>query len=143
MITQFIQKHLRWLVSAAMLVTVAGLCIAPAAFARIASNTIDPQAIVTDNGRHLILTGPIQATAGERVFTRVTVTQRSTGAVAEGSVAFDATGAVEQWDVHATTQGKATFQPGPATAVGLARTTSRGATTDAHQWLVNINLVRQ
>jgi hypothetical protein len=47
-------------------------------------NTIDPVAIVADNGRHLIVTGPIECTHGERVELRVTVTQRETGAVAEG-----------------------------------------------------------
>ena len=95
MITQFIHQHMKWLVSAATLIVVAGLSIAPTAFARVVANTIDPQAIVTDNGRHLIVTGPIRGTAGERCFIRVTVTQRSTGAVAEGSVAFDFSGAVE------------------------------------------------
>jgi hypothetical protein len=142
--TPFIKAHLKWLVPAGMLITVAVFCVPPAVHAKLAANTIDPQAIVTDNGRHLIVTGPIQGTvAGERGYVRVTVTQRSTGAVAEGSVAFDLTGAVEQWDVHATTQGKATFQPGPATVVAMARTTSRGNTSDAHQWLVNVTLVDQ
>jgi hypothetical protein len=45
--------------------------------------------------------------------------------------------------VHASVQGKAAFEAGPATAVALGRTTDRGATTDAHQWLVNITLVEE
>lgn len=140
----YIKTHMKWLVPAVVLITVAVFCNAPTSHAKLAANTIDPLAIVTDNGRHLIVTGPIQGTVGgERGYVRVTVTQRSTGAVAEGSAAFDLTGAVEQWDVHATTQGKATFQPGPATVVAMARTTSRGNATDAHQWLVNVTLVNQ
>jgi hypothetical protein len=36
-----------------------------------------------------------------------------------------------------------TFEEGPTTAVAVGRTTSRGETTDAHQWLVNITLVAE
>ena len=141
---QSIKPHKQWLVLAAVLLTAIGTFVARTAFAGIQVNTISPQAIVTDNGRHLIVTGPIKSNnPGERCFLRVTVTQRSTGAQAEGSVAFDCSGAVEQWEVHAATQGNAAFQPGPATAVAVARTTVRGNATDAHQWLVNITLVSQ
>jgi len=96
---------------------------------------------VADNGRHLIVTGPIECTQGERANLRVTVTQRETGAVAEGYTIFNCAGVVEQWEVHAVTHGKAAFEEGPATAVGVARTTSRGTATDAHQWPVDITLV--
>ena len=138
-----------------IVVLVAGWWLAPTAFAKIMRNTIDPQAIVTDHGRHLVVTGPIECTAGERTFTRVTVTQRTTGAVAEGNTAFECSGEPQVWVVHATTQGKALFEPGAATAVGLARTVtrseheyrrkrpSRTVATDAHQWLVNIELLDQ
>jgi hypothetical protein len=44
-------------------------------------------------------------------------------------------------EVHAVTHGKASFEEGPATAVALGSTTSRGQATDAHQWLVDITLV--
>ena len=66
-----------------------------------------------------------------------------TGAVAEGRtfIACAGEGNPQQWEVHAATQGKESFQEGPATAVGLARTTEREDTTDAHQWLVNVELV--
>ena len=70
----------------------------------------------------------------------MTVTQRSTGAVAEGRTLITCTGNIQQWEIHASTQGNETFQDGPATAVAIARTTSRGEATDAHQWLVNITL---
>jgi len=134
------QKHMKCLVPAAVL-TLVGVLIAPVAFARIAKNTIDPLAVVTDNGRHLIVTGPMVCTLGERAYLRVTVTQRSTGAVAEGGAVIACTGNTQQWQVLAAIQGNETFQPGPAAAVAIARTTSRGETTDAHQWLVNITLV--
>jgi hypothetical protein len=131
------------LVSAALLLTLAGLCVAPMVFARVVFNTINPVASVTDNGRHILVTGPVGCTVGERAYVRVTVTQRATGAVAEGSTFITCTGVTEQWEVHASTQGKETFQEGDATAVAIGRTTSRGATTDAHQWLVNITLVSE
>jgi len=104
-------------------------------------NTIDPVAVVAGGGRHLILTGPIRCDQEERTELRVTVTQRETGAVAEGYAVFTCTVETQQWEVHAVTQGKATFEEGPATAVGVGSTTSRGTATDAHQWLVDITLV--
>jgi hypothetical protein len=120
-----------------------GVCITPLAFAGVALNTIDPVAIVTDNGRHLIVTGPIECTESERAYLRVTVTQRATGAVAQGRTRITCTGDTQHWEVHASLQGDEAFQEGSATAVALGRTTSHRKTTDAHQWLVNITLVRE
>ena len=113
------------------------------AFAKIAKNTIDSVAIVAGAGRHLIVTGPIRCDQEERAELRVTVTQRTTGAVAEGYAFFTCTVEIQQWEVHAVTHGKATFVEGPATAVAVASTTSRGVATDAHQWLVDITLVEE
>ena len=74
----------------------------------------------------------------------MSVTQRSTGAVAEGRTLITCTGIhTQQWKVHASNHGNETFEAGPATAVGLAVTTSRGKASDAHQWLVNITLVEE
>jgi hypothetical protein len=73
----------------------------------------------------------------------VTVTQRATGAVAEGSTVISCTGAEQQWEIRASTQGKKMFEAGPAIAVAVASTSRPGDTDDAHQWLVNITLVRE
>jgi hypothetical protein len=132
---------MKGLVSAAIVLTLVGVFIAPTAFARVSYNTIDPVAIVTDNGRHIIVTAPIACTESERAYLQVTVTQRSTGAVAEGHARITCAGDIQQWEVHASKHGQETFVEGPATAVALARTTDRGDITDAHQWLVNITLV--
>jgi hypothetical protein len=129
------------LASVAIGMTVVGGFGAQTAFARVTANTIDPVAIVADNGRDVIVTGPISCTAGERAYLRVTVTQRSTGAVAEGRSLLTCIESTQQWEVHASTQGKETFAAGPATATAVARTTEREETTDAHQWLVDIALV--
>ena len=138
------QKHLKtWLVSATVLVILAGGFVARTAFARITMNTIDPVGIVADKGQQVTVTGPIAVTAGERTELRVTVTQRFTGAVASGIAILRGTGELQQWEVKAKARGKASFEPGPATAVAIAVTSDRGQTTDAHQWLVNITLVDQ
>ena len=53
---------------------------APPTFAGIALNTIDAVAHQTENGRQIVVTGPIACTAGEGVTLRVTAKQRSRGA---------------------------------------------------------------
>ena len=143
MFAQLTRNLWKRLVSAVMVLTLAAVFVGPVAFARIARNTIDPVAIVTDNGRHLIVTGPIECTEGQKGYLHVTVTQRTTGAVAEGRTMITCTGLTQQWEIHAAPQGKESFTEGDATAVGLARTTDRGDADDAHQWLVNVTLVRE
>jgi hypothetical protein len=128
---------------AVMVAIVVGVFAAPMAFARITANTIDPVARVTDHGRQLVVTGPIACAEGERLHLRVTVTQRTTGAVAEGRTLVPCTGATQQWEVRASAHGRETFEEGPATAVALGRTTEGGTTTDAHQWLVDVTLTAQ
>lgn len=132
-----------WLVSAAILLAVAGAFVGRTAFARITANTIDPNGFMSADGRHLTVTGPLAFTAGERAELRVTVTQRSTGAVARGVTLITGTGTTNPWKVEAHAEGAATFEAGPATAVALARTTADGKATDAHQWLVEITLARE
>ena len=136
-----LKQHAKLFVAAALMLTLTGIFATRTAFARLSANTIYPVGIVSANGRHVTLTGPVAVTAGERTELRVTVSQRSTGAVAEGVVFFTGTGQTNQWEVTAAVQGQAAFVAGPATAVALTRSTVRGQATDAHQWLVNITLV--
>ncbi|MFN2447080.1 MAG: hypothetical protein ABR606_16060 [Vicinamibacterales bacterium] len=100
-----------------------------------------PIAVVADNGRYLVLAGPIACTPNERAYVEVTVTQRDTGAVGVGRTRITCTGAVAQWEIHASIQGAKPFQDGPATAVALARASSGGDITDAYQWLVPVTLI--
>ena len=144
MTIQSIKQHKQWLVPAAIVLTLAGVFVARTAFARISFNTIDPVGIVADNGRHVTLTGPLAITAGERAQMRVTVTQRTTGAVAEGSAILTGTATTNRWEIEAAVQGNETFEAGPATATAIAVTSAAGGqATDAHQWLVNITLVQE
>ncbi len=135
------KNYVKCFVLVVMVMAFGSVCIAPTAFARLSLNSIDSDAIVTDNGRHIIATGPIGCTEGQTAYVRVTVTQRSTGAVAKGLTRITSTGDTQQGEVHASTRGKKTIEEGPATAVALARTSDRGDIDDAHQWLVNITLV--
>ena len=132
-----------WLVSTTVLVILAGVFVARTGFAKITLNTIDPVGIVADKGRQVTVTEPVAVTVGERTELRVTVTQRSTGAVAEGVIFFAGTGQTNQWEVTVAAEGRAAFQAGPATVVGLARSSVNGHATDAHQWLVNVTLLRE
>jgi hypothetical protein len=126
------------------LAVLTSLCVTSVAFARIVKNTIDPVGLVTERGAHVVLTGPVECTEGERLHTRVTVSQRSTGAVAEGRALDTCIGGVlQEWTVHASVQGAKRFEPGPAIAVALAHTTDRGKANDAHQWLVPVTLVEE
>ena len=131
---------LQCFVSAVMALALVGVGITSMSFAAITSTTINPLAIVTDNGRRLIVSGPMVCTESETVELRVQVTQRATGAVAEGRTSLTCTGAPQHWDVDALIQGLETFRVGSATAVAFGRTTTRGAPTDAHQWVVDITL---
>ena len=142
----YLNRHFKAAVSTAIILTLLGVVVAPLAYARVMTNTIDPVATVSDNGRRIVLTGPIGIgdgtvlKAGETAYLRVTLTQRTTGAVAEGIAILRGTGELQQWEVQAKTRGKASFEAGPATAVAIGITGDRGHTTDAHQWLVNITL---
>ena len=139
----FVKKHLNPLVSVVTFLTLLGLVLAPVAQAKITVNTIDATAKLSENGRRLVVTGPIQTDVVEKIYLRVTVTQRTTGAVAQGIAILRGTGELQTWEVRAKTRGKASFEPGPATAVAIAITSDKGQTSDSHQWLVNITLVNQ
>jgi hypothetical protein len=146
MFAQATRKHMKWLMLAPIILILAVIFVSDAAFARVVRNTIDPVATVSNHGRHLIVTGPIQCTQQEKTFIRVTVTQRTTGAWAEGHTRIVCTEDIQQWEVHAVTDSKATFEEGPATAVAFARIVDRKVDitdTDPHQWLVNITLVEE
>ena len=139
MFAQPTQKRRSYLVPAALVITLAGV-FASMAIAKVILNTIDPVDTVTGGGRQIVVTGPLRCDQGQRVDLGVTVTQRSTGALAEGDTLLTCAGDTQHWEVRASIRGNEIFQEGPATAVAVARTSNRGITDDAHQWLVNITL---
>lgn len=107
---------------------------------RLAGNTIDPTATLHSGGSRITLTGPFSCTQSEWVAFRITLTQRSTGAAAEGYALRLGSTSVQQWEVTAHSHGGPRFEPGPATAVAVAISSLHGQTTDAHQWLVPVTL---
>jgi hypothetical protein len=122
---------------------VGALLVGGTAHARVAYNTIDPVAMIEKGERGLIVGGPIACSVGERVHVLVTVTQRTTGAIAEGRGILMCTGDVMLWAVEAEAQNDERFTQGESTAVAVAWTVRRGVTTDAHQWLVPITLIAE
>ncbi len=116
-------------------------CAAPNAVAGVQTNTIDAAATLTRDGRQVTATGPIGCTAGQHAHVQVTVTQRSTGAMAVGHTTLICNGYIQQWEIHASVRGRDAFVIGAASAVALGRTSDQGRTDDAHQWLVPITLV--
>ena len=129
---------------AALTLIIAAVVYVPLAHARLVRNTIDETATVIDDGQSVVLTGPIECSQEQWVDMRVTVTQRSTGAVAEGHALILGTKTEQQWEIVADLQGDATFKKGEATAVALATSMKKnGQVDDAHQWLVNMTLVQE
>src|SRR5262245_38765879 len=128
---------------AALLKILGIVVVVPGPTAKIARNTIDPVAVVEANGRHAVVSGPLECTLGEKAHVLVTVSQRTSGAVAEGRGFVACTGREETWAVEVVAQGKQRFDLGPATAVAIAWTVAGGETTDAHQWLVPVSLVAE
>ena len=114
------QKRRIGFVGAALAVTVVSVVLTPTAFARITVNTVDTPAVVADNGRHLVVKGPIAFSAEARAYLEVTVTQRATGAVAAARTRITCSSAIAQWEIHASTQGAERF-PGRARHRGRSR----------------------
>jgi hypothetical protein len=115
--------------------------LTPLAYAKISLNTIDPILTVSHDGRHVLVSGPLACDRTQPVLMRVTVTQRTTGAIAEGYATVIGSTTERHWQIHAHTLGGPKFEPGAATVVGLARSGWIGHADDAHQWLVNVTLV--
>ena len=132
------------IVRAGFTLALLALCLPQMGMARrLSANTIDPLATLSANGEHIAITGPLRTTQVEWIEMRVTVTQRTTGALAEGRLMLLGTGVDQHWQLDVDVRGRAEFEEGPATAVALAVTSRQGRTTDAHQWLVPITLHRE
>jgi hypothetical protein len=130
------------LVRFALVTTVSIVVTVSPAFAKLAANTVNPLSALSGNGKELRVTGPISCTMTQPVLLRVTVTQRATGAAAEGYARLVCTTTTQQWQVIAHASGNTPFEPGSATVVVVARSAvAHGQFDDAHQWLVNVTLV--
>ena len=121
------------------------LTAGPAAVAGIRlSNTIDPLATLSHTGNAIEVSGPLTCLVDrDVVLIQITVTQRSTGARAEGVVRVEceAVGVLEQWRTVLSRHGDERFVPGPAIAAAFGRTLNPVDSPDAHQWLVPVTLM--
>src|SRR5262249_41361614 len=111
---QSIGKYQMRFASVAMLTALLGVFVTPRAFAAIARTNAARVVSVTmsaDNARQLTVKGSLACgSEGPRAYIHVRVTQRSTGAVAEGSMVADCTGGAQNWEVRAGAQGKPAFE---------------------------------
>jgi hypothetical protein len=116
--------------------------LAPTASAGVVLNTIDGEASLDDAGRLVAVTGPIRCDRAERATIRVTVSQRSTGAVTEGRWRGTCGRTTATWTAKRfVPRGAATFRPGSAKACALGVTRGAGTVTDAKQWCEPVRLV--
>ena len=100
----------------------------------------DHAGVLTNGGAAVRVSGPIACTAGDSVRVRATISQVSTGAVAEGVWSKRCTGATLQWHITATVTDGVHFSAGGADGVGLAITRRHGVPGSAVQWLRRLTL---
>jgi hypothetical protein len=113
------------------LTAIAMTALAAPASAGVSFNTIDRKTTLDADGRIVAATGPIRCSAVERATIRVTVTQRRTGAVAEGTWQGRCGRTTRTWTAKRfALRGAATFQPGAARACALGVTRRAGQATD-------------
>jgi hypothetical protein len=138
-----LRKRRVFAVSAVALAVVSGAVLVPDLLARVILNTIDPVLMMSADRRQVTVTGPISCSETQPLDLRVTVTQRSTGAIAQGHVRTFCTATEQHWEVEASVRGKETFEEGTARAVAVALTSSGQTIDDAHQWLVDVTLTEE
>lgn len=110
---QLIRQHTHWRIVAASLLILGGMLLAGTRVARVVNNTIDPVAVMSGDGRSVTLTGPLACDQSQTADLRVTLTQRTTGAVATGRIFFPCTPDVQQWQSKSRPKAKTTSNPAP------------------------------
>jgi hypothetical protein len=85
-------------------------------------------------GGHVQIAGHAACAEGAVADLRVTITQRGTGAIAEGTTRIACRGGEVPWDLQASTVGRGALSAGPATACGLLRVPGGDDPPDAFQW---------
>jgi hypothetical protein len=100
----------------------------------------DHAGVLTNGGGAVRVSGPIACTAADSVRVRATVSQVSTGAVAEGVWSKRCTGAAVHWHITAIVTDGVHFAAGGADGVGLAITRRQGVPGSAVQWFRRLTL---
>ena len=127
---------------------VAGICVLPdclfpgtlyqnvcngGSYCVCSSGGFTPTASVGPGGR-VQIGGHAACAEGAVADPRVTITQRGTGAVAEGTTRIACTGGETSWEIQGATVGRRAFIAGPATACGLLEIGGANDPPDAVQW---------
>jgi hypothetical protein len=114
------------------------------ALAGVSLNTIDRHAALDEAGRVVQVTGPIRCSQVERATIRVTVSQRTTGTVAEGRWRGRCRTTTRTWTVRRfVQQGSATFETSTAQVCALGVTRRGTKVTDAKQWCRTVRLAKR
>lgn len=103
-------------------------------------NTINPDVTMNGGGNVLSVRGPIGCDDGELLRLRLTVTQATTGALAQGYTSLDCTGDDVEWSLKAIAYGKARFEEGEAQACAMGLTRIGNTVTDIRQWCAANNV---
>lgn len=129
----------------ALSVGMSGPADARARFFPIPNATADTAVLIPNEDNDVVVIGGIKCAEGQVVEIDVTVTQESTGAVAEGSTLTRCLGTDKQpgwWAVHAPTLSQASFETGKAHVVVNARTLADGEETHEWSWEPDVQLIR-
>jgi len=119
------------------------IALPASASAGVVLNTIDREAILGAGGR-VAVTGPLRCSGVERARIRVTVSQRTTGAVAEGRWRGLCRRTTKTWTAtRFVPHGAAMFKTGTAQVCALAVTRRAERPTDAKQWCRRIKLTSE
>ena len=100
----------------------------------------DRAALLTNGGGTVLVSGPITCKVGDSVRIRATVSQASTGAVAQGLWSKRCTGTLMHWHITAIVTDGAHFSAGGADGAGLAIIRRHGMPGSAIQWIRPLTL---
>jgi hypothetical protein len=100
----------------------------------------DRAALITSGGGTVLVSGPITCRVGDSARIRATVSQASTGAVAEGLWSNRCTGTPMHWHMTATVTDGVHFSVGGADGAGLAIIRRQGVAGGAIQWIRPLTL---
>jgi hypothetical protein len=100
----------------------------------------DRAALLANGGVTVLVSGPIICRVGDSVRIRATVSQASTGAVAEGLWSKRCTGTLMHWHITAIVTDGAHFSAGDGDGAGLAIMRRHGIPGSAIQWIRPLTL---
>ena len=100
----------------------------------------DRAGVLVNRGAEVRLSGPVDCSVGDSVRVRATVSQLSTGAVAEGVWSKRCTGTTLHWHITAIVNDSVHFSTGRAAGVGLAVIRDHGVPGSAIQWIRPLTL---